>query len=144
MPDGGGEREQPGSDAGVNAGPGPAAVGFEGELALERAEDRLDPLAVAGELPEPGGLVFTVGADQVRSQLAGDERLEVTAGEALVAEDDLPGPDQVVIAFQQRPGHLPLAEPGVGQAPDHRHAIRGGYQVQPESPENLEWLAQYP
>jgi hypothetical protein len=37
-------------------------------------------------------------------EFAGGERLEVTAGEALVAEDDLPAADQVVIAFQRSGG----------------------------------------
>jgi hypothetical protein len=37
----------------------------------------------------------------VRAQAAGDEGLEVFAGEALVPKDDLPGADQMVITFQQ-------------------------------------------
>jgi len=82
VPDGGGECEQAGGDAGVDAGQGAAAVVFEGELALEGVDDGLDPLALPGELPEPGGLVLAVGADQVRAELAGDEGLEVPSGEA--------------------------------------------------------------
>jgi hypothetical protein len=77
---------------------------LEGELAFEGVEDGLDPLSLPGELPEPGGLVLAVGPDQVRARLAGDEGLEVPAGEALVPEDDLAGADQVVVAFQQGPG----------------------------------------
>ena len=144
MPDGGGEGEEPGGDAGVDAGQGPPAVVFEGELAFEGVEDGLDPLAVAGELPEPGGLVFAVGADQVRAELAGDEGLEVAAGEALVAEDDLPGADQVVIAFQQGPGDLPLAEPGWArpQITGMPSAVVIRYSRNPQK--NREWLAQYP
>ena len=101
MPDGGGQGQQPGGDAGVDAGEGAAAVVFEGELAFEGVDDRLDPLPLPGQLAEPGGLVFAVGADQVRVQVAGDEGLEVAPGEALVAEDDLPGADQVVVTGQQ-------------------------------------------
>jgi hypothetical protein len=114
VPNGGGEGEQAGGDAGVDARQGASAVGFEGELAFESVDDRLDPLAAPGELAEPGGLVFAVGADQVRSQAAGDEGLEVFAGEALVAEDDLPGADQVVTALQQGGNDLAFAYTGAG------------------------------
>ena len=117
MPDRGGEGQEPGGDAGVDAGQGSPAVVFESELAFEGVEDGLDPLTAAGELPKPGRLVFAVGADQVRTQRAGDEGFEVPAGEALVAEDDLPGADQVVVAFQQGPGDLALAEARGGPAP---------------------------
>jgi hypothetical protein len=58
VPDRGGE----GEEAGVDPGQGPAAAGFEGELAPERVDDGLDPLALPGELAEPGGLVFAVGS----------------------------------------------------------------------------------
>ena len=53
----------------------------------------------------------------------------------LVAEDDLPGADQVVVTFQQGGDYLALAEPGVGQAPDDRHALGSRDQVQAEPPE---------
>ena len=117
MPDRGGEGEEAGGDAGVDAGQSAAAVLLEGELAFEGVEDCLDPLPLAGELPEPGCLVFAVGADQVRSQLAGDELLEVFPGEALVAEDDLPAADQLVVAFQQGAGDLALAVGRGGPGP---------------------------
>ncbi len=63
VPDGGGEGKETGSDAGVDAGQDSAAVLLEGELALEGVEDRLGPLPLAGEPPEPRGLVLAVGAD---------------------------------------------------------------------------------
>jgi hypothetical protein len=87
MPDRGGQGEQ----AGVNARQGAAAVVFEGELALEGADDGLGPLALPGEPAKPRGLVLAAGADQARAELAGDEGLGVPPGEALAAEDDLPG-----------------------------------------------------
>jgi hypothetical protein len=117
---------------------------FEGELTLEGVDDGLDPLAAAGEAAEPGGFVLAVGADQVRALVIGDEGFEVAAGEALVAEDDLPGADQVMIAFQQLGHHFALAQPGARQAPDDRHAPGGGDQVETESQNQREWLAQYP
>jgi hypothetical protein len=73
MPDGGSEGEQACGDTGVDPGEGAPAVGFEGELAFERVEDRFDPLAVTGEVAEAGGLVFAVGADQVGAEMAGDK-----------------------------------------------------------------------
>ena len=56
VPDGGGEGEQAGGDAGVDPGQGAAAVLLEGELAFEGVEDGLDPLPAAGEAAEPGGV----------------------------------------------------------------------------------------
>src|SRR6266702_8545481 len=137
VPDGGGEGQEAGRDAGAGAGAGegPPTVLFEGELALEGVNDRFDPLAAAGELAEPGGFVLAVGTDQVRAQAGGDEVLEVAPGEALVTEDDLPGADQVVAAFQQGGHDLAFPQPGMGQAPDDRHAVGGGDQIQPEPPE---------
>jgi hypothetical protein len=112
-----GQGQQPGSDAGVNTPEGASAVGFEGELAFKGIDDGLDPLAAAGELTEPGGLVLAVGADQVRAQPGGDEGLKVPPGEALAAEDDLPGADQVMITGQQGLGDLAFAQAGMGQPP---------------------------
>jgi hypothetical protein len=108
--------EQAGGDADVDAGEGFSAVVFEGELAFEGV-DCLDPLAAPAELPEPGRLVFAGGADQVCTQLAGDERLEVPAGETLVPDDHLSGPDQAVAAFEECLGDLALAEAGTRARP---------------------------
>jgi hypothetical protein len=55
VPDGGGEGQEPGGDAGVDPGEGAAAVVFEGELPFEGVDDGFDPLAAAGELAEAGG-----------------------------------------------------------------------------------------
>jgi hypothetical protein len=49
-----------------------------------------------------------------------------------------------MVAFQQGGDDLAFPEPGVGQAPDDRHALGSGDQVQPEPQKNREWLAQYP
>jgi hypothetical protein len=56
-------------------------------------------------------------------------------GEALVGQDHLPGPGQVMVAFQQCGHHLPFPELRVCQAPGDGHALGGGDQVEPESPE---------
>ena len=55
-------------------------------------------------LPKRGGLVFAVGPDQVRLEIVADERFEVPPGETLIAKNDLPGADQVVIALPAGPG----------------------------------------
>lgn len=44
-----------------------------------------------------------------------DEGLELAPGEALVAQDDLSGADEVVVVFEQRLGDLAFAYLGVGQ-----------------------------
>ena len=112
VPDGGGQGEEAGGDTGVDACEGARAVVFEGELAFEGVDDRFDPLAVTGEGAEPGGFIFAVGADQVRAEFAGDEGFEVAPGEALVAEDDLPGADEVMVTGQQRGHHFAFAQSG--------------------------------
>ena len=85
MPDAGGEGQESGGDAGVDAGQGPPAVVFEGELAFEGVEDGLDPLPDTAEFAETGFLVLAVRADQVSAEVLGDEPFEVAAGEAFVA-----------------------------------------------------------
>ena len=104
-------------------------------MPFEGVEDGLDPLPAAGEVAEPGLFVAAIGSDQVRTELAGDERVELGAGEAFVAEDDLAGSDQVVVVFEQRLGDLAFAEFGGGQSPDDRHSLGGADQVEPEAPE---------
>lgn len=101
-----GEGEQPGGDAGVDAVQGAPAVVFEGELAFEGVDDGLDPLPVAGQLAEPGWFVLAVGADRVGVEFVADEGFEVSAGEALVAEDDLSGVDEVTRRVPAAPGRL--------------------------------------
>src|ERR1700712_4399264 len=86
VPEAGGEGEQALADAGHQAGHRDRAVLFEGELALERVEDALDPLADLAEAAEAGLLAFAVWAPEDRAQL-GHQRFEVLAGEALVGDN---------------------------------------------------------
>ena len=123
MPDSGGEGEEAGGDSGVGAFEGAPAVLFEGELAFEGVEDGLDPLPDTAEFSEAGFLVFAVGADQVRTEVFGDESFEVFPGEPFVAEDDLPGVDEVVVVFQERLGDFAFADFRVGQPPDDGQAL---------------------
>lgn len=74
---------------------------FEGELSLERIDDVLDPLALPGGVAGARGLILAVRPDQMRLEIVADERFEAAAGETLIAKDDLPSADQVVLAFQQ-------------------------------------------
>src|SRR6266511_1449776 len=88
VPDGGVEGEQPLDDAGPQPGGAAAAVAFQPELVLQRPDDRLHPLAQpVGE--GPGGLLVLAGrAEQGQAQVgAGEERLGVLAGQALVGDD---------------------------------------------------------
>src|SRR6266508_6833509 len=86
-PDRGGQRQQPLGDADVDAGKGAAAVAFQPELVLEGVEGALDPLPDPAQRAVPARLVGAVGAQQPGA-VAGDELLEVAAGEALVAQQE--------------------------------------------------------
>src|SRR5215210_1543502 len=85
VPEAGGEREQALGDATDEAGHGVRAVTLQRELALDRVEGRLDPLAHAAEGAQAGLLVLSVGAQEDRAEL-GHQRLELLAGEALVGD----------------------------------------------------------
>jgi hypothetical protein len=67
-------------------------------------DDRLDPLACAAELAETGFFVFAVGADELRAERS-DERFEVLAGEAFVAEDRVP------VKLDTAPTRCPASSP---------------------------------
>src|SRR6218665_733329 len=114
-----------GGDAGVDAGGGSAAVVFGGELAFEGVEDGLDPLPYLAEFAESGFFVFAVGADQVCAEIVGGEGFELAACEALVADDDLPGLDQVTVVVPECLGDLSLAEFRVRRFPDDRYPVGG-------------------
>ena len=128
VPDAHGHGQQPLGDPGVQALGGPAAVPFEVELALEGVVDRFDPLPDPAEGAVPGRLVLAVGAEQVQPEAARDQVLELAAGEALVADEDQPGPQRAGAGGvgQQFARDLALAELGIGQAPGRR-ASRPGW-----------------
>src|SRR5690242_7754332 len=108
VPDGGGHGQQPLGDAGPDAGGGAAAVVFQVELAFEGVVDRFDPLADPADGRVAGCLVAAVGADQPQPEPGGDQVLEGAPGEALVADEDQPGPQRAGPAGvrQQLGGHL--------------------------------------
>src|SRR5271169_1936378 len=87
-----GHGQQPLGNPGVQAPGGAAAVAFEVELALEGVVDRFDPLPDPADGSVPGCLVLAVGADQAQPESGGDQVLELASGEALVADEDQPGP----------------------------------------------------
>src|ERR1700730_11689563 len=136
VPDGGGHREQPLGDPGVDALGGAAAVPFEVELAFEGVVDRFDPLADPADGPVAWCLVAAVGTDQVDAEAGGDQVLEVPPGEALVADEDQPGPQGAGAAGMREPaGGCPAsADLGAGQAPGDGHPVRGSDQVQLQPP----------
>src|SRR5215211_4764654 len=113
-----------------------SAVLFERELAFEGVVDRLDPLADAAELAESRLLVSAVGADERRVE-GGDGLLELGAGEAFVADDDLAAGEQSALAgaIEHRRGDVALGLVGGRQAEADRHPVGGAQQVQPQPPE---------
>src|SRR2546430_17176789 len=88
VPDAGGEGEYSLANAYPDALGDVAAVVLEGELALERVVDRLDPLADPAELAEAWLLVLAVGADELRLERGGDP-LGLPAGAAPVGDEQL-------------------------------------------------------
>src|SRR5919199_6275487 len=88
VPDTRGQCGQPLADPHPDTGEGAAAVALERELPLEGVDDRLDPLAAASERAEARPLVAAVGAHELSAKLS-DDRLELLAGEALVADHGL-------------------------------------------------------
>src|SRR5215207_6228339 len=74
VPDAGSEREDALADSDPHAFRDATTVLLEVELVLGGVVDRLDPLAHAAELAEPGLLVFAVGAHE-RGFKGGDDLL---------------------------------------------------------------------
>ena len=70
VPDAGGKREQALGDAADQAGHGVSAVAFERELALDRVDDRLDPLAHAAKAAQAPRFVLAVRAQEDRAEVA--------------------------------------------------------------------------
>src|SRR5512138_1756822 len=88
VPDADCEREHALADACPDAVEGAAAVAFERELSFGGVDDRLDPLADAAERAVAGSLAAAVGAQEGAGQ-RGRDLLELLAGEAFVADDEL-------------------------------------------------------
>src|SRR5438552_6740989 len=84
--DGGGECEEAGADAGVEAAEGAGAVAFEAEQVFAGLEDRLDSLPDRGEVGAAAGFVFAAWPDDCGCELGGGV-FELAAGVALVADD---------------------------------------------------------
>src|SRR5258708_36392434 len=93
VPYGGGQGQDELGDADGDAFEGPAAVGFEVELALEGVVDRFDQLADRFEqrLAVAGGLVLAGGPQQGDAG-GGQVGFGLAPGEALVGDEDQPGP----------------------------------------------------
>src|SRR3990172_3665853 len=64
VPETGGESQHALGDAGDQAGHRVSAVALQRELALERVEDRLDPLAHAAQSAKAAGLVLSGGGGE--------------------------------------------------------------------------------
>ena len=88
MGDAGGEREQSDADPDSEVVQRAGAVAFESEDVFGGVDDRLDPLADAGDDRCLPGFVLAVGADDRGAQLSGGI-LELGPGVALVGDDRL-------------------------------------------------------
>src|ERR687898_596184 len=111
-----GRGEQPLRDPDIDAGQGSSLVAFQPKLAFEGLEGALDPLAPAAQRPMPTRLIGTVGTQQPRA-IAGDQLLEVPAGQALVGQDDQPRAQPAVGEPQPAPlGVAAEQDLGDGQA----------------------------
>jgi hypothetical protein len=75
----GGQRESTDDDSSEQAGHRARAAAFEGELAFERVEDALDPLAHRAQRAVPRGLFAAIGTDQPGAVTC-DELLECLRG----------------------------------------------------------------
>jgi hypothetical protein len=95
------------------------------------SKDGLDPLADPAGRAAAGNLVAAVGADQAQPETVSDPLLELAPGEALVADQDQAGAQRVIAAGVGEQGGSYLAFPDLraGQAPGHRHSVRGGDHV---------------
>jgi hypothetical protein len=130
-----GEGEQALADSGDDPLGRAAAVSLETELTLEGVVDRLDPLAEPTEAAVPGAFVAAVRAQHPHPELA-DLGFDLASGQTLVrqhrrARCEPPG---LHGDGQQVQAHLALAELRIGQTPRDRHPVRGGQQVELESP----------
>ncbi|KQR65407.1 hypothetical protein ASF98_09810 [Arthrobacter sp. Leaf337] len=54
--------------------------------------------------------VLVVRSDEVCAEVCCDEPFKVLAGEAFIAQDDLPGSDEVMVLFQKGLGGLAFAD----------------------------------
>jgi len=84
--------------------------------------------------PCRGCLVAAVRAHQVHLVPGADQALELPARQALVPDQGQSRPQRPDAGSmrEQVRRHLAFADLGAGQAPGHRHPVRGGEQVQLE------------
>src|SRR4029450_6974653 len=117
-----GQSEQALRDPDNHAGQGAAAVAFQPKLVFEGVEGALDPLPPAAQRAMPAWFVGAVRSQQHRA-IAGNELLELAAGEPLVRQDDQPPPQPVALAVQP-PGGWP--DPRASGAPQDRPGHTAG------------------
>src|SRR5450830_1500148 len=105
---------------------------LQGEQVLAGPEDRLDALADGREVRAAARFIFARRTRHGGAHL-GDRRRELTAGVALVA-DEQPAAGAAE-AGQQLKADLTLVAPGISQGERPRRAVGGGQEVQAQAPE---------
>jgi hypothetical protein len=122
-PDAGGQCEQFGRDSCSEPVEAAGAVAFESETVFEGPEDRFDALADPGQRGSAGVLVAAGWAQDRCAEAFGDVGLEVAAGVALVADDQLAAvqPD-----LEQPQRDVAFVLVGGGEDRRARGAVRGG------------------
>src|SRR3990172_7837742 len=129
--DAGGEREQPGGDAGIQVACGAGTVAFEGEQVLAGAEHRLDALAHRRQPRTTVGLILSARTHD-RGAERGNPLSELTPGVALVTDDRLAACERLRQDLQR---HLALGTIGSHQRGRSWRAIERTGQVQAHAPE---------
>jgi len=119
------------ADAHAQVAQGARAVAFEAEDAFGGLDDRLDPLADAGDHRCLAGFVLAVGAHDRGAEVHGGG-FEFAAGVALVGDDRFAAAQA---AAEQAERDLALAAAWCPQCRRARCAVRGVEQVQPHAVE---------
>lgn len=126
------ERDDAGEDAGAEAGGRFGEVALEAERVLQRLHDRLDALPDPADLRLGAvGFVGAAGSDDERLQVV-DGLLELTPGEAFVAEDELSAKR---LALEQGEPGIALGRVGGDEVEVDDRSIRAGEEHEPHAPE---------
>ena len=136
VPDSSGEGKESLEHSGDDAARRASTMLFQVELAFQGVVDRFDELAQGLQEPctRPWWL-SGLGRPNQSCVVAGQERLELSRGVALVGQDHLPGTDQPGLDLEEVPRNLAFVHLGVGQSERDGKPSRRARQVEPKAPE---------